>query len=355
MAPSLLERQLLRTRNGLAHLAGLDRPAVAQTPRELVWSRESARLWRYPSDERRHPTPILIVHSLVSRSYILDLLPGKSMVRFLLGEGFDVFLLDWEAPTAADAENSLETYSGDGGLVPGAIAATCEEAGVDEVTLMGYCYGGVLALLSTAALADLPVRNLITLTTPCDFREMGFMSDMFAEGRLEADDVIDGTGLVPARTMDTGFQALKPTDRVVQQVNLWENLWNDRWVENFLAMNQWTRDHVPFPGVTFRQTVDLLIRQNALAGGSVPFAGGEAQLGDIRCPYLNVFCEKDTIVAPASSTPLVGLVGSRDGDELRLESGHVGLVAGSHAAEVALPAITDWVRRHSRRKARSAA
>jgi polyhydroxyalkanoate synthase len=97
----------------------------------------------------------------------------------------------------------------------------------------------VLTLLLAAGHPELPIRNLIALTTPCDYREMGFMSKMFLEGRLDADDVIDPTGLVPASAMDEGFQALKPTDQIVQQVNLFQNLWNDQWVEGFLAMNRW--------------------------------------------------------------------------------------------------------------------
>jgi len=345
MTPSLLERQVLRTRNGLAQLAGRNEPVVAQTPRDLVWRRDKARLWRYRSEDRRHRTPVLIAHSLVSRSYILDLQPSNSMVRFLTGEGFDVFLLDWEPAGPADAENTLETYAA--GYIPDAIAATCAESGAGEVTLVGYCFGGVLTLLALAAQPELPVRNLVTLTTPCDYGQMGFMSKMFLAGRLEADDVIDDTGLVPSAVMDEGFQSLKPTDQIVQQVNLWQNLWNDRWLEGYLAMNRWARDQVPFPGAAFRQTVDVLIRRNALASGVIPFGRGEVRLKDIRRPFLNVFCEQDTIVPAAASEPLMALVGSRDTSELRLRSGHVGLIAGRQAAKVARPAIADWIRRHS--------
>ncbi len=145
MAPSLLSRQILRTRNGFAHLAGMKDPAVGQTPRDLVWRRDKARLWRYRPGDVRNPVPILIVHSLVSRSYILDLLPSNSLVRFLSEEGFDVFLLDWEPADPADAENTLETYAD--GYIPAAIGAACEAADADEVTLVGYCFAGVLALL----------------------------------------------------------------------------------------------------------------------------------------------------------------------------------------------------------------
>src|SRR4029079_7794501 len=140
------------------------------------------RLETYRSATRSIRHPLLIVHSLVSKSYILDLQPENSMIRYLVGEGFDVYLLDWEPAGPADAENTLETYAL--GLIPGAIRAT----GADELTLMGYCLGGDLALHNAAAGADdLPIRNLVALTTPCDFHAIGFLADMFRVGRLDAD------------------------------------------------------------------------------------------------------------------------------------------------------------------------
>jgi polyhydroxyalkanoate synthase len=345
MAPGLVERQFLRARNGLAYITGENRPVLAQTPRDLIWKRDKARLWRYRSEGRQYRPPVLIVHSLISKSYILDLLPNTSMLRYLVSEGFDMFLLDWEPPDPADSENTLETYVDD--YIPEAIGAVQLKARADEVTVIGYCFGGVLTLLLATAHPELPVRNMVVMATPCDYREMGFMSNMFREHRLDADDVIDETGLVPAGALDEGFQTIKPTDAIVQRVNFFQNLWNDEFVEGFLAMGQWARDQVPFPGALFRQTVDVLIRQNALFTGVIPFAGGETRLRDITCPFLNAYAEQDTITPAASSEPLTGLVGSEDATELRLESGHVGFVAGRQAAKVARPQISDWIRNRS--------
>jgi len=346
--PSLIERQVLRARNGFAYLAGTNRPAIAQTPKDTVWRRDKAELWRYRREDAPVSVkqPILICHSLVSRSYVLDLQPNNSMIRYLLGEGFDVFLLDWGVADAVEAQNTLEDYVDD--YIPEAIEATMLESRAEELNLIGYCFGGVLTLLLMAGHQDeLPVRNLVTLATPADYARMGFMSQMFAGGRLDPDDVIDETGLVSASRMDEGFQALKPTDQLGQQVNLFRNLWNDQFVEGFVAMNQWARDQVPFPGAAFRQTVQILIRDNALMKGVIPFGRGEVRLKDITVPYLNVFAEQDGIVPAASSEPITDLVGSEDASELRLQSGHVGFVAGRQAAKVARPQIADWIRRHS--------
>ena len=344
MAPSLPERQLLRLRNGLSHYAGLSRPPVARSTRDLIWQRDTARLWRYRSTQRRLGPPVLIVHSLISESYILDLLPGNTMVGFLLHRGFDVFMVDWEHAQPADAENTLDTYVGT--YLPGAVAALRAEASADELTLMGYCLGGVIALLLAAAHVHPPVRNLVTLTTPCDFSAMGFMSNMFLEGRLDPDDVIDATGLVGAGVMDSGFQLLKPTGEIVQRVDVWHNLWNDRWLTGFTAINRWARDQLPLPGATLRQIVEILIRGNELADGAVSLSGRELRLEEITCPYLNVLCRDDELVPPDAARPLGALVGSEDVTELVLESGHVGLVAGG-AAKDAQPRIADWIESRS--------
>ena len=103
-------RNLLRARNGVKYVAGIDRPKVGMTPKDTVWSRDKAQLWRYRSDRVTVGTPVLVVMSLVSRSYVLDLSPGTSFVQALREEGFDPYMLDWGVPDELDAGNGLSTY-----------------------------------------------------------------------------------------------------------------------------------------------------------------------------------------------------------------------------------------------------
>ena len=105
-----VERAILRSRYGIRGPSDDPGPRIGATPKDVVWRRDKAELWRYHGDAIRYDPPLVFVHSLVSRSYILDLRPGSSTVEFFLQQGFDVFMLDWGIPDALDADNTLETY-----------------------------------------------------------------------------------------------------------------------------------------------------------------------------------------------------------------------------------------------------
>ena len=353
LAPSALlarvrrdvDRSLLRTRNGLKFLSGVDRPGVGLSPKEAVWKRDKVELWRYDSDQRRLRPPVLLVMSLVSRSFILDLRPGNSFVEFLLGEGFDVFLIDWGVPDELEAGNRLETYCDE--YLPDIVDAVTAVSGDRGVTVYGYCFGGVLSLLYAAGHPGPPMENLAVMATPVDFSRMGPMSSFLQEGRIEVDDLLDESGNVPPEAIADSFKVLKPTADLTTYANLWQNLWRDEFVEGYQAMTQWTADHIPFPGACFRQTVDLFNRQNLLATGEVPLGGRTVRLKDIRVPFLNVVAEKDHIVPSEAIGKLSEMVGSDDAEDLRLDAGHVGLVVGRSAHKQTLPALADWLRRHS--------
>ena len=337
-------RNLLRARNGVKYVTGIDRPTVGTTAKDTVWRRDKAELWRYRSDAVTVTTPVLIVMSLISRSYILDLHPGASFVQALRDEGFDVYLLDWGVPDELDAGLGLADYVDE--LLPAAIAAVTQESGADDVNLIGYCYGGLLSLLLGAAHPDLPVRSLVTMATPVDFSEMGMFGRMFDGGRLSPDDVIDDTGNVPAEIIRNAFRVLKPTADLTQYAVLWEKLWDDRQMEAFQRMGQWTRDHIPFPGQAFRETVEIM-RDGSLMADRVRLSGRLLSLRDLTWPLLNVVAAKDHIVPSGAAIPVCELVGSTRAETLELPAGHVGLVMGRAAATTTLPQICTWLREHS--------
>ncbi len=301
-------------------------------------------MWRYHSDRRAWRPPVFIIYSLVSHSYVLDLSPDNTFVGRLLNAGLDVFLIDWGVPDEKDADNTFETYVDY--YLPEAIKALLAEAGQDDVTVLGYCSGGDLALFLTARHPELPIRNLITAGTPVNFAELGMFSRLFSDGRLNAESLLDATGNVPPETMLNAFRILKPTGDMSSYVMLWQNLWSDEQMAAYQAMGQWTKDHVPFPGGTFRQLVQMM-RDNAIMNDTVRLGGTPVHLADIRCPFLSVLAERDHIAPEASVAPVIRLVGSEDVEEVRLPAGHVGLMASRTASKATIPRIVNWIHRHS--------
>jgi polyhydroxyalkanoate synthase len=341
-----VERSLLRARNGVRYVRGTNRPKLGVTPKDIVWQRDKAQLWRYRGGPIQFEQPVVIVTSLVSRSYILDLIPTSSSVEFLRDYGFDVFMIDWGIPDELEAANRFETYVDE--YLPRAIDAVIRETGAKEVTLVGYCLGGVLAFLYANGHQNAPIRNLVLLATPVNYREMGPMVAALVEGRLDADDLIDETGNVPADVLYSGFYMMAPTTVVAQNATLLENLWNDEFVNGFQAVSQWTRDQVPFPGAAFRQMVDDLIRRNVLMDGSWRLGGREIDFTTTGATVLNVMASADRVVPRAAAAPAGDLVGRPDRrEEMVVMGGHATFGTGRSAFKHTLPRLADWIGSHS--------
>jgi polyhydroxyalkanoate synthase len=339
------QRSLFRARNGIQLIAGTRRPTVGATPRDVVWRRGKAQLLRYRSDKRTRRPPVVIVWSVVSRAYILDLRPGHSFIEQLLEAGIDVFLLDWGIPDAVDSGNDLELYVDN--YLPRALARALEVADSDEVDLLGYCAGGILACLGVAGHPEIPVKNLAVMATPIDLSHIEGLVRAIERGALEVEDLVDETDNLPAEAVYRGFASLRPTTDIFKYANLWERLWNDDFVDGYQAMAGWIRDQTPLPGALARQMVDLLLRQNILTTGRIPLGGRIVEFSDITCPLLNVMAEHDHMVPPAASEVLGELVGSADVSEVRIPAGHIGLAAGRDAKRNTVPRIIEWLNARS--------
>jgi polyhydroxyalkanoate synthase len=340
-----VERSALRARNGIKLAIGTGRPSLGQTPRDLVWSSGRCRLWRYRSDAVTLSPPLVLVFSLVSRSYVLDLQPGNSFVERLQAAGFDVFLVDWEPADERHADEVLEDYADV--YLPQAMAQACGAAGTSSVNLFGYCFGGVLSLLYAAHNPQAPLRSLACMATPVDFGEWEVIREIGREGRIDVDALLDDDGNIPAAAVRHVFRLMKPTGELRQYADLLENVWNDEYVTAYQAMTTWANDHVPFPGAAARQTLEMLVRDNAFVTDRVRLGGERVSLRDITVPFLTVIAERDYIVPEPVAAPLPRLVGSQDNEVLRLDAGHVGLIVGRTAARVTIPRIIEFMRRRS--------
>lgn len=335
------ERMLARGRKGLDYLTA-GAPAVGATQKDVLIARGTMRLNHYrPLVDEVYRIPVLLVMATTNRGFIFDLVPGQSLVEFLLRAGFDVFMLEWEPPSAHERTLSLESYVLD--FLPAAVERVRDETGEPDVTVVGYCFGGVLSLL-WASLADEGVlANLVTFTTPVDFSRMELFQAWADQRFFDVDRIVDTIGNVPGEMLYSAFDMLRPGARPAATVRLYDNMWNDEYVRSYRMFERWNTDTLPLAGEYFRQTTKALMWENRLLRGTMEVSGRAIDLARIRVPFLHVAAEHDHIVPREASAPLIDMVGAKDRHEMVLKGGHVSLVAGGNAVKRMWPALAQWL------------
>lgn len=349
-----IAREREQTTRTFEVLTARDVAAVGQTPCDALWQQGTARLYHYrPTTPAVHPVPLLLVHSLISKPFILDLIPGNSFVEYLVGRGFDLYLVDWGTPRYEDRSLTLASYALD--LIPQVVDRLLAESDARAFSLFGYCLGGLLALLYAATHADAPLRNLVTLATPVDFRHMGLQARLAQADCLDVDRLVDTLGNVPADLIRQSFRLLRPASAELsplKHLGLWQHALDDAYVAQYRAFDRWTREHIPFPGECFRQVINELVRANTLYLGTLALGGRRTALRTITCSFLAVAAASDHIVPLGATTCQPELVGSEDKDLVVMPGGHVGLAAGRKAKQTLWPKVADWLTARSGNDAR---
>lgn len=324
--------------------AGVGDPPVNSTPKRVVYARGGMKLVRFEPPVRRFRTPILFVYSLINRYYILDFLPGRSLIEFMTQQGFDVYAIDWGTPGPVEQDMTWADLLG--GFVETAKRWALKISGADELTMYGYCMGGTMAL-AAAALHPGGIRNFVAQATPVDFSHGGIFTTWTNPEFFDVDAMVDAYGNVPIDLMESGFSMMAPIQRISKWFEVFRRLDDKAFVTSFLAMEHWAADNVPFPGEVYRQYIKDCYQENNFFAGRMIVGGRRVDLGEIRCPLLTLVAENDTIAPPPSSSALLDVVGSTDKTLLRFPVGHIGLSTSSKGPKVIWPQIARWIGEHS--------
>ena len=340
LADRLRSEASMMVQRGLKYLEylGTPPPAVGLSPKTLLHRRGTLRLYHYhATSDEIYRVPLLFVMATTSKAAIFDLTKGQSMIEFLLVRGYDVYVMDWNAPSPEESHLKLEHYVLD--FIPDCIRRVQQDCGVDDVTLVGYCMGGVLSTLYAALHPKGPLKNLVCFTTPIDWTKM----PLAKQRHFNAERLIDATGLVPPQTIVKAIELHRPAGRIAGRARLWDNMWNDDYVRCYRMMARFSDETLPLPGEYFRQIHRELGQRNALYEGRLRIGGQAVELKNIRVSLLHVIAQYDSLVPPECAQPLVAGVSSRDKEEVMLPGGHVSLVAGPAAVKRMWPKLDQWL------------
>jgi polyhydroxyalkanoate synthase len=320
---------------------------IAQTPKELIWALNKAKLYRYvpavPEDQRKR-IPLLLVFAIMNRPHVLDLRPGHSFVEYMVRHGYDLYLLDWGAPGPEDRGLKFDDYTLE--YLPRVVRKVKAVSGCDAFNLLGWCLGALISTLYAALRPDDGLKNLVLLTAPLDFTDKtagGFIR-WTTNQAFNPDKLVDAFGNVPGELIDYGAKALKPVENFLgSYLNLWDNMHNPKVVESWHAMNTWVRELIPMAGGAYRQLITEFYKENRLIEGTLVLRGERVDLGKLRANVLNVIAEADHITPPCQSEGVMSKLGSRDREVFRVRGGHIGIMAGSGAEKTTWPHIEQWL------------
>src|SRR3972149_10285596 len=330
--------------------------SVGKTPSEMIFSEDKMKLIHYiPAVEKPHQVPILIVYALVNRYYILDLQPDKSVIKKLLEEGFDVYVIDWGYPSGVDRYLTLDDYVN--GYINNAVDKIREFSGLDKITLLGVCQGGTFSVMYAAQHPE-KVKNLVTLVAPVDFDTDKGILHLWAKS-LDVDKIVDYYGIVPGDFLNAGFLLTDPFRLMIDKyVGLFDriecesndtacSIRNEETIKNFLRMEKWIFDSPDQAGETFRQFMKDCYQKNLLTKTELKLNGKKINLKNINMPLLNVMAEFDHLVPNDASKPLTEAVSSSDKKTLVFPTGHIGIFVGSTSQKEVCPRIAEWLKPRS--------
>lgn len=324
------------------------RTRVGATPTDVVHHLDRIRLLRYRCEDTkpRYSTPLLVVFALLNRPYILDLRPGKSVVAHFIGRGFDTYNIDWGVPTRADRHLGMDDYIER--YLDGMVDHVRERSGCERINILGYCMGGTMSAIHTALHPE-KVKNLILLAAPVDWSDRDSLLAKWTDASVfDVDRLIDVHGNAPAEMLQQSFMLLKPITNLVEKyITFYENMDDEKFLEDFFAMETWLNDNIPVAGEMFRQFVKHCMQENRLIRGELEVGGRRVDLRQITCPILNLTAEQDHLVPCGQSLPFNDAVGSSDRKAITFPAGHIGMAVGSRANRELWPQACDWLEQRS--------
>ena len=306
-------------------------------PPPVLWRRAAASLRDHGPAAAPGP-PVLLVPSLINRSYILDLSPGRSLARALAERGLRPLIVDWGEPDGEEAGFSLGDYVLRR-LEP-AHEAACAVAG-GPVPAVGYCMGGLLAL-ALATRRPGSVSALALLAAPWDFHaDGGGAAALLRAAEPWITDEIDRGGVLPAAALRFLFAAVQPA-QIAARFRAFAALPSDGPdAAAFVEIEDWLNDGVALAGPAARESLFDWHVRNVTAAGRWRVGGEPVVPASLERPALIFVPRRDRIVPPGSADALAAALPRAE--VRRPRAGHVGMVAGRRAVADCARPLADWL------------
>jgi polyhydroxyalkanoate synthase len=268
---------------------------LAVTPGKVVYRNRLIELIQYtPTTDKVKAEPVLIVPAWIMKYYILDLSPSKSMVKYLVDQGYTVFMISWHNPTVEDRDLSMKDYTQKG--IMAALDVINKIVPDQKIHAAGYCLGGTLLSIAAAAMArdeDDRLKSVSLFTAQTDFTEAGELMLFIDESQLSyMEDMMWDKGYLDTKQMAGAFMLLRSYDL------LWSKMVNEYLLGDKPGTNElmaWNSDATRMPYKMHSQYLRLLFLNNDLASGRYIVNDRPISLRDVRAPVFAVATVTDHV------------------------------------------------------------
>jgi polyhydroxyalkanoate synthase len=329
-----------RLKRASSVLTGQLDTAISTTPYETVYQEDRVKLKHYIPQKKKFKTPLLVIYALINRETMLDLQPKRSVIETLLGQGVEVYMIDWGYPTRKDQFQTIGDHVN--GYIANIVDFICERDGVRQINIMGICMGGVFSIIYSS-LNPHKVKNLITTVTPTNFdTDKGLLNIWMKQ--TDAHVLGDVYANMPGDVMNLGFLLLNPARLIIDKyVGFLQNIDDKSYVENFVRMEKWIFDSPDVPAATFKQFIIDFYKKNLLIQSKFEIEGRVVDLKNITMPLLNFYGKYDHLVPPEACDKFTSKVGSKDKKDICFDTGHIGIYVSSKCQREFAPNIAKWL------------
>jgi len=296
---------------------------IATTPGKVVFRNRMFELIQYtPTTEKVHETPLVVFPPWINKYYILDLKAQNSFVKWVVDQGYTLFMVSWVNPDKTYRDVGMEDYVEDGYVA--AFREVKAITGQKRINAVGYCIAGTTLSLTLSLLkqrGDDTVKSATFFTALTDFSDQGefqpFLTDDFIDG-IEAET--EDKGILPSIVMARTFSFLRSNDLVygpaVKSYMMGET-------PPAFDLLYWNGDGANLPAKMAMQYLRGLCQGNELADGGYDLCGHHLVLDEVDVPLCAIACETDHIAPWKDSYRGVRQMGSKDRTFIMTQSGHI--------------------------------
>ncbi|MCT4558698.1 MAG: class I poly(R)-hydroxyalkanoic acid synthase [Pelagimonas sp.] len=296
---------------------------IATAEGEVVYRNRMMELIQYkPTTEKVQEIPVVLFPPWINKFYILDLKPANSLIRWVVDQGYTLFVVSWINPDSSYADTGMEDYIQDGFIQ--AMEVAKEICGTKQVNAVGYCIAGTTLSLTLSLLKkrkDKTVKSATFFTTLTDFSDQGeftpFLTEDFADG---IEQEIAQEGILPFFIMSRTFSFLRANDLIYGPAIKYYMMGETPPAFDLLY---WNGDGANLPGKMFSEYLRGLCQRNEFANGTYEMFGETLDIRDVDVPLMSIATETDHIAAARQVYHGFKQMGSRNKEFVLGQSGHI--------------------------------